>query len=100
MPRWAIQAPKAIRLGILYLIYNTIPLHSLVAKQIIRYFHGLECSLAAEQVSAVEDTAGSSSCMQTHKTRCAAKLLEAATTISTPCGIICKCTEGLLVLCQ
>ena len=56
---WAIRAPSLTCLSVLFVICNTLPLHGIIAKQIVGYFHELECSLQhAFPASAMVPVAG------------------------------------------
>ena len=50
--RWAIRAPGHTRLSVLYLLCNSLPLHGLIAKQQLRYFHSLQRSTTAAEQAA------------------------------------------------
>ena len=89
--RWSIRAPSHTRLSVLYLLSNSLPLHGLVTKQQLRYFHSLQRSTtAADRATDLG--------LQRHPPRWAATFLSAAIKSSHPRGISSHCVEGLLAL--
>lgn len=88
---WSIRVPSHTKLSVLYLLSNSLPLHGLITKQHLRYFHSLQHSTTtAEHVA--------DSGLQHHSPRWAATLLSAAIKSSRPCDISSHCVEGLLAL--
>ena len=88
---WSIRAPGHTRLSVLYLLCNSLPLHGLITKQQLRYFHSLQWSTTAAERAA--DLG-----LQHHPPRWAATFLSAAIKSSRPRGTSSHCVEGLLVL--
>ena len=89
--RWPIRAPSHTRLSVLYLLSNSLPLHGIITKQQLRYFHSLQWSTTAAERAA--DLG-----LQHHPPRWAATFLSAAIKSSHPRGISSHCVEGLLAL--
>ena len=89
--RWSIREPGHTRLSVIYLLSNSLPLHELIAKQQLRYFHSLQRSTTAAEWAADMG-------LQHHPPRWAATFLSAAIKSSHPRGISSHCVEGLLAL--
>ena len=79
------------RLSVFYLLSNSLPLHGLIAKQQLRYFHSLQRSTTAAERAA--DLG-----LQRPPPRWAATFPSAAIKSSHPRGISSHYVEGLLVL--
>ena len=89
--RWSIRAPSYTRLSVLYLLCNSLPLHGLITKQQLHYFHSLQWSTTAADRAA--DLG-----LQHHPPRWAATFLSAAIKSSRPRGKSSHCIEDLLIL--
>ena len=96
--RWVIRVPSLMRHSILFFICSTLPLHGIIMKQIVQYFHKLEHRLKhASPVNAI--VTGNCTQRQLQLAPCwAAIFLEAGISNSTPCGVNDHCIEGLLQL--
>ena len=96
--RWAIRAPSLMHPSVLFVIYNMLPLHGIIVKQIVQYFHGLEHSLKHARPASAMVPGTYTQCQLLLTPHWAVKFLEASVSQSTPRAVSTHCIEGLLQL--